>query len=148
MSDNLNKRITKLEEKVSHLERLNAPRQHNAETVAPQQNPEQYSDPRPRQSTPANSSPGDRANAASNTRNDGHPWWIRMWAWKPWKRGLTVAAGLAAIAYAIVTYCQWRDLQRNFKTEQRAWISYNKIAITTLKIGLVREICGRSRVRT
>lgn len=45
-----------------------------------------------------------------------------MWAWKPWRRVLTVLVGLAGIAYAVVTYYQWRDLRNNFKATERAWI--------------------------
>jgi hypothetical protein len=29
---------------------------------------------------------------------------------------------LAGIGYAIVTYCQWRDMRRSFEFEHRAWI--------------------------
>jgi hypothetical protein len=35
---------------------------------------------------------------------------------------LEIVGLLAGIGYAIVTYCQWRDLRHNFELEQRAWI--------------------------
>jgi hypothetical protein len=62
-----------------------------------------------------------------------------MWAWKPWKRVLTVMVGLAAIAYAFVTYWQWRDLRNNFMVEQRAWIrSSGYVFVHTVKTVTMR----------
>jgi hypothetical protein len=41
--------------------------------------------------------------------------WYRKSKW--WKDSLKVAGILSAIAYAIVTYLQWKDLQHNFFIE-------------------------------
>jgi hypothetical protein len=44
------------------------------------------------------------------------------------------AAAFAAI-YACINYLQWRDLQRNFRLERRAWIKIAEDAPTALKPG-------------
>jgi len=43
------------------------------------------------------------------------------WGITPWRilEGLGIAA---AIAYAIITFCQWQDLRHNFAIDERAWI--------------------------
>ena len=122
MADHLNKRISKLEERVGHLERLNTPRQEDPHTAGPHKDAEQDSEPAPGKSPPTNRSANNGANSTYKRKSDGHPWWIRMWVWKPWKRVLTVLVGLAGIVYAFVTYWQWRDLGHNFSIDERAWI--------------------------
>ena len=61
-----------------------------------------------------------------------------MWVWKPWKRGLGIAVGFAGIAYAIVTYYQWRDAGNNFKIDQRAWVG--------VRFEIPREIANTSAI--
>jgi hypothetical protein len=47
------------------------------------------------------------------------PWWM---CWGTWKESLQVVGIAAAIAYAIITYFQWKDLRHNFEADQRAWV--------------------------
>lgn len=54
-----------------------------------------------------------------------------------WKPFLEIAALVAGIGYAIVTYYQWRDLRDNFKVEQRAWIGVMGVGIEGLVSGTV-----------
>jgi hypothetical protein len=49
----------------------------------------------------------------------GKKWYQTFTGWKPIIEVVGIVFG---IAYAIVTYCQWRDANRNFKAGQRAWI--------------------------
>jgi hypothetical protein len=46
--------------------------------------------------------------------------WYKTLDW--WKKVLEIIAIPFAIAYAIVTYCQWRDIRHNFQVDERAWI--------------------------
>lgn len=39
-----------------------------------------------------------------------------------WKDRLEIVAFLFAIGYAIITYFQWRDVSKNFRTDERAWV--------------------------
>jgi hypothetical protein len=39
--------------------------------------------------------------------------------WKKILEGLALTAG---ISYAIITFFEWRDLRRNFKVDERAWV--------------------------
>ena len=126
MSDHINKRITKLEEKVSHLERLNTPGQHSPEAISAQQNTKQNSESAPRQPALAHSGTSDRSDKPDDKRTNRRPWWRRMWVWKPWKRSLAVVVGIAGIGYAIITYHLWKDANANFRADQRAWIYVSK----------------------
>jgi hypothetical protein len=53
---------------------------------------------------------------AQNTK----PKWYNNPKW--WKAAFQFTVGIAGIGYAIVTYFQWRDLQHNFRVDERAWI--------------------------
>jgi len=63
-----------------------------------------------------------------HSSNPGHPkhgqetaapWWR---TWFVWKRIIQTGGILSGIAYALVTYLQWRDLGNNFRIDQRALI--------------------------
>jgi hypothetical protein len=99
-----------------------APWKHEPLGDGPRENPDGERESAPPQATPANDRPGDRPHRTDNRRNDRPQWWIRMWVWEPWKRGLSVAAGLATVGYAVITWHQWRDLRHNFQVDQRPWI--------------------------
>jgi hypothetical protein len=122
MPDHLNKRVNRLEERVGHLERLNAPRQKDPHPIGPSDNPEQHGEAAPGETALPNRSANNRTNSTQERQDDGRPWWIRMWVWRPWKRILTVVVGIAGIAYAVTTYRQWNDANRNFRIDQRPWI--------------------------
>jgi hypothetical protein len=122
MSDHLNKRLTTLEEKVRHLERLDAPRQENPHSVDPQNTTAGNRETAPRKTALPNDLSDDSTNKTDKRRGNSDPWWIRISVWKPWKRFLTVAVGAAGVAYAIVTYHQWNDANRNFRVDQRPWV--------------------------
>jgi hypothetical protein len=128
----LNKRVTKLEEKVSLLERPHTPRQNRPESPCPHQNPDQWNESTIGQATLSNNSSRDGTNAPDNGQHDKDPSWIRMWSWKPWKRGLTVLVWLTGIGYAIITYYLWLDSNRNFKIDQRAWLGYQEVTDVSL----------------
>jgi hypothetical protein len=57
------------------------------------------------------------------------------WGW----RILEGAALLAAIAYAIITYCMWRDSHRNFVVDQRAWLAIETSFPAPIKEGMALE---------
>jgi hypothetical protein len=42
---------------------------------------------------------------------------------KGWKPTLECFGIIFAIAYAFITYCQWRDANRNFRLDERAWVA-------------------------
>src|SRR5439155_9830659 len=106
-----------------HLERLNTPWQNDTETAGPHDRSKQDGDSTPRKTTLANDSAEKRTDSSQQLNYDSHPWWIRMWAWKPWKRVFTDIVVLDGIGYAIVTYNMWHDANRNFRIEQRPWIT-------------------------
>jgi hypothetical protein len=68
----------------------------------------------------------------SDPNQSQRPWYKTV---DGWKTVLELVGIPFAIAYAIITFFQWRDLRHNFKVEQRAWIGYNTMAITNLKAG-------------
>ena len=143
MADHLNKRITKLEEKVRHLE-ARAPRQYDPESASAHDYTQGHGEPTPRQASRANEGTNNSTNKADPGKHDSRPWQIRIWVWKPWKRGLSIVVGVAAIGYAIVTYYQWHEANRNFRIDQRPWLkielapdseSSNTKVSTTMTVG-------------
>jgi hypothetical protein len=76
MSDHLNKRVANLEEKVSRLEQLNAPRKQNTAGVGPQQASAQKDDsasgePLPKAYTPPAPSDKEKSNKPWHKTLDG-----------------------------------------------------------------------------
>jgi hypothetical protein len=53
----------------------------------------------------------------------------KKWSLDWWKSRIEFVAFLFAIGYACVTYCQWRDANRNFTIEQRAFVYLKEILI-------------------
>lgn len=51
-----------------------------------------------------------------------HKWYRSTKWWKGVKESIEAAALISAIVYAGITYRQWRDAARNFRTDERAWI--------------------------
>jgi hypothetical protein len=121
MSDQ--QRFAKIEKRISQIEHLlNAPRKQDTKATGPKDTSEQNGHTAPGEPLASDSSAKDRSYSTDKRHHDRRPWWIRMWRWKPWKRILTVLVGLAGIGYALVTYYQWRDLDRHFRIDERAWI--------------------------
>jgi hypothetical protein len=59
-------------------------------------------------------------------------WIRRIWNWVrgiKFKQTLEVIGILAGIGYAWVTYNQWQDQTRNFKVDERAWISSRGVGV-------------------
>jgi hypothetical protein len=54
---------------------------------------------------------------------------LNVFSWKTVER----LALLSGIAYAVVTYVQWKDIGNNFKMDERAWIGPAKISLTHLQ---------------
>ncbi len=58
-----------------------------------------------------------------------------------WKTLLEIIAIPFAIAYAVVTYCQWQDLKDNFKVDERAWLGVKDVTLTLpLQVGHTVDI--------
>jgi hypothetical protein len=117
MADHLNRRITRLEEKVSHLERLNAPGQKDEASDHPQEDSGQEG-----QTAPGQKIVSDASNippAPRNTQKAKQPWYKTA---QGWKVALEIVAIPFAVGYAIVTYFQWHDVRSNFKISQRAFV--------------------------
>jgi len=104
----MDKATKALANKVTALEKLvhalqDASRENAKYAAGPEGDSTEQRTTGPKESSHAN---GDATNGTKGTKTKAHypaPWWIGMWAWKPWKRILGVAAGLAGIAYAGVT---------------------------------------------
>lgn len=143
MPDHLNRRVAKLEEKVGHLERLNAPRQQHAASDSPQEASNQKDEPTGRQQTlPAHINP-----PPSSTEQSQKPWYKTF---QGWKSGLEIVAIFAAVGYAYVTYRQWVDLGENFQIDQRAWVGFINLeepmepAVGNFTIGVTVENRGKT----
>lgn len=118
MSEHLNRRITTLEEKVRHLESLSAPWQEKKAGYGPKYNPASEGDSAPGELAPLK----DEKIKASpkNAYQPKNPWYKTL---EGWYYFFAIFGIPFAIAYAIVTYLQWRDLRSNFRTDQRAWLT-------------------------
>lgn len=65
--------------------------------------------------------PEIKAKQPTNHWYNSFQWWkSRPVDW--WKVRVEFAALFFGIGYAIITYCQWRDSNRNFRIDQRAWV--------------------------
>ena len=72
-----------------------------------------------------------QSNDAQKSEDKTVPWWKRT----NWKVALEVVGIFFAIGYAIVTYLQWRDSNRNFLIEERAWLTISTIHTPEFKDG-------------
>jgi hypothetical protein len=124
----------------------NAPWQHHDHSAGPQQQTDQDGETSPRQTATIHPVGIQRTQQAKNAGSIGRPWLRSIW-----KRGFGVLVGLAGIAYAIINYEQWRDADRNFRTDQRAWIEIDKsqhISIplpSLLYVGLPADMVNRGK---
>lgn len=125
MSDkSVNHRLTKLEKSVSSLElAISQPRQSDQTSVSKQADSGQENDAADRQSALHSEIPPTPDNSAQPKK----PWYKTM---NGWKTLLEVIGIPFAIGYAVVTFCQWRDLRHNFQVDQRAWVSIQIKPIT------------------
>lgn len=111
----LNKRVTKLEERINHLEHQSAPRQEDKETNQPQQTASEKDD----SAKGKVSLPRDIPPSPTNTKKPQKPWYKTP---DGWKTAVELVAIPFAIGYAVVTYYEWKDLRHNFTIEQRSWL--------------------------
>jgi hypothetical protein len=129
MPEHLNRRVTRLEEKVIHLEHLNTPRQQNTAGNSPQETAAQERNSAPTQTMLAQQVPPAALSCANKPKD---PWYKTIEGWYH----LFAIAGIPfAIGYAVVTYCQWRDLRKNFTLDERAWVGVGDAASPKLKSG-------------
>jgi hypothetical protein len=105
-----------------------APGKDNTETVCPHCTPEQNRPATLGKPLLTDSGTNNSTDSTKGRRDNSLPWW----AWKTWKRVLTVFVGLAAIGYAVVTYWLWYDANSNFKIEQRPWIKIKHQIVSPL----------------
>jgi hypothetical protein len=115
MSDHLNKRITKLEVRVGHLEDQNTPRQEDVVGEGLQG----------ARTEQANSTHGQaplvqKIPSTPPTSNQPQKSWYKTLS--GWKTVLEIVAIPFAVGYAVVTYYQWRDAQNSFRISERAWL--------------------------
>jgi hypothetical protein len=106
-----------------------APWKQNKTSIAPQNTSEGKSDGAIREDIfipPPNVPP-----SPCNPPQPEYPWYKTFQGWKPKldaaKIILEVVAIPFAIAYAVVTALQWRDLRHNFATDERAWVKVGEI---------------------
>ncbi len=118
MSDPLNKRVTRLEERLSHLERINAPRQKNI-TADPQHKNAQDEN----KGTEPVAARGAIRPAPDYCDTSQNKWYktFGRWIWR--FRTLEGIGIIAVVVYAWLTYQQWKDNSNAFKTDQRAWLT-------------------------
>jgi hypothetical protein len=67
-----------------------------------------------------------RTNEANDKRYSSSHWW-KSTSFEQVKSSVEFAAYFFAIAYAIITYFQWRDAGHDFKIDQRAWVAPSQI---------------------
>ena len=95
--------------------RPHAPRKDNQRSPSPQSASDKENDPAERKS-PLNSNitptPGD-------ADQPNKPWYKTLDGWKTFLEIVGIPFG---IGYAVVTYCQWRDLKENFRNDQRPYV--------------------------
>src|SRR5438445_3423263 len=109
----LAQRLADLEKTVHALP--NAPGQQNQTTDRPEHNADHEGDATIRQPP---LKPQVKT-APKQTGKPSDPWHKTL---QGWKAVLEVIAIPFALGYAVVTYCQWRDMQRNFLIDERAWV--------------------------
>jgi hypothetical protein len=117
----LRRSITALEGELHKLLR-DAPWKNDKPSIGPQNYPKYDSHTAPGNPPLANDGADNAEQKPTRQTEKRRPWWIRRWAWKPWKRGIFAGAGMAGIFYAIITYGQWSDANNNFRVDQRAWL--------------------------
>lgn len=108
------------------LESPDTPRQQNGETVSPQNHAANEGGARIL-NTATVLEVGPPPEHSDNPQRRGY----KTLGW--WKDRLEVIAILAGVFYAVVTYCQWKDLRRNFVVSERAWVGVDRpVAVSLL----------------
>jgi hypothetical protein len=142
----LEKTIARIERKINHLEsKIDAPREKNETGVSPQSAATQKDNAAERQALTESKFPP----SPPHSNQPNKPWYKTMEGWKP---ALELIAIPFAIGYAIVTWYQWRDLRRNFETDERAWIAVDLLSSAPavgqpLKIVLTMSNTGKTFAR-
>jgi hypothetical protein len=133
MSGPLNKRVTKLEESVSHLERVKTPRHENETRASPQNASSKKSDSAQRQTSLVE----HVASTAPNSERPPKPWYETL---QGWYYLLGIIGIPFAIGYAVITYFQWHDLRHSFQVDQRAWVGLAESTNITFRAGETAKI--------
>jgi hypothetical protein len=101
-----------------------APWKQNTAGVSPQDAADEKGDGAPRKG--AFLAMPDIPPTPTDTPQPKQPWYKTFDGWKPKLESakviLEVAAIPFAIAYAVITFYQWQDLQKNFEADQRSWL--------------------------
>jgi|SRR5579863_310104 len=80
----------------------------------------------------------EREHRAEQTNQTSIQWWIARGTW---------AAFLAASVYACISFCQWREMQKQTINSARAWLGYQQVKDSNLPIIVDRvEISPRLAV--
>ena len=133
-SDQSNRRILAVENEVKKLRgeinrltsEVSTIRQQNETSVAPQQAPDHKHDATQRKP----SLPPQIPPTPADSKQANKSWYKTL---QGWKTLFEMVAIPFAIAYAVVTGFEWRDLKHNFDKEQRSWvkIAYSWPPLTT-----------------
>ncbi len=112
----INRRLAKLEEKLHALEfEVGTLRENQVAGIAPRAATDNGTNTAQQ---PSPFAPEVRS-APNNFLQSKRPWYQTL---SGWKTTLELAAIPFAIGYAIVTFCQWKDLKRNFVSDERPWL--------------------------
>jgi hypothetical protein len=60
------------------------------------------------------------------SKNANEKWYETL---NGWKIRLEIVTFIFAIGYAVITFMQWRDANKNFRAGQRAWLMMEKVSI-------------------
>jgi hypothetical protein len=123
------RRLAKLDEEFRAFLR-DAPWKHDSQPPHPEDKPQQEHDGGPRKVEIVPPSPKDASHANhTDTKTKSFPWWR-----------ITEGVGiLAAVVVAGVNVFQWRDAQKNFKADERAWIGFRIANIVRVEPRQVME---------
>lgn len=123
----MDKATKSLAQRVAALEKFvhtlrDAPRKQDPETVTNAYDPNQEHGGVPG----AASGLGDSKPAPTHEPSPKKKWYG---SFKRWKSAIQVSGIIAGIAYAVVTWLQWRDLRDNFRLDQQAWIAIKTVTL-------------------
>jgi hypothetical protein len=150
---NIYNRISNIDKEIHKLKSPHAPgKQHPAE-VSPEQASTNQGEPTPRSSLAIPPSPAspNQPKQSAQTRTPRRNFGRRVWRWIKrifLKRDRLERIGiLFGVAYAITTILQWRDLRRNFVTDERAWVNIAPLEqLTTMPVDSVQALIINARM--
>jgi hypothetical protein len=114
-------------------ENPNAPREHSDKPA----NPQQDSTKKKQNTVPPTAPP----KPAPTPDNSYGPCCCHYqpthWSWR-----IVESVGiLAVVAYAVITYCQWKDLRHNFEADERSWVKV-EFKWTPIQVGTLTGVIG------